>query len=87
LVLVITGVGWALALTDLRPLGAIGIAPAFGLVVVGLFGLVADRAGVPPRGPGVWGVLVVAAGLGGLVAARMRRNGASEVDAADAAGP
>jgi hypothetical protein len=72
LVLVVVGLGWSLAFTELPIVGAITLAPAFGLVAVGLLGLVADRSGAQLLGAQAVGVVVLVAGLGWAAAAAIR---------------
>jgi hypothetical protein len=63
-VLIVAGAGWSRGLTDLSVLGALGLAPAFGLSALGLIGSIAGRLGVPLNGGGAIAVLIVTAALG-----------------------
>jgi hypothetical protein len=71
-VLAFGGGGWAW-LTDLRTLGIVSLAPAFGVAILTSVGLVASRLGVPMHRP--WGAgLVAAVGIVGWVVAFLRRG-------------
>jgi hypothetical protein len=74
-VLAFSGGGWA-SLTDLRALGVVSVAPAFGLAILTSVGLVASRLGVPLHRP--WGAGVVAVvGIAGWVVALLRQGRSS----------
>jgi hypothetical protein len=74
-VMVISGVGWAAALTTLPFLGVLSIAPAFGLGFLAWGGLVAGRVGVPVGGAGGVAVFAVTAVVGAAVGLVVRRRG------------
>jgi hypothetical protein len=69
--LTVAGLGWSLALTDLPVIGAVSIAPAFGLASLGIIGLVGNRAGVPLHGGGGVALFLSTALSGGLLAVAM----------------
>ena len=69
------GSGWSAGLTDLGWFGALAVAPAFGLAVLGLTGTAASRLGVSLSGnPGV-GIALVTAAAGWIVWWGRRRWG------------
>jgi len=81
LALGLVGAGWSLALLPAGGLVRVAFAPAFGVAMLALVGLVADRVSVPLGGAGAVGVGVVTA-LGGVGAAILQtRLAAAERDA------
>jgi hypothetical protein len=71
--LVVTGLGWALALTRIRVVDAVALAPALGAATLVILGLVAGRLGVSFAGGG--GVAVaVAVAAGGWIAWAIPRS-------------
>jgi hypothetical protein len=77
--LALAGTGWSLALTDLPVIGAMSVAPAFGLAGLGIIGLVGSRMGVPLHGVGGICVLLITALGGGLLAVAMHRGRGPDV--------
>jgi hypothetical protein len=71
--LVVTGLGWVLALTRLRVVDAVGLAPAVGAAALVIAGLVAGRLGLSYAGGGGIAIAIVAA-VGGWVAWAIRRS-------------
>jgi len=72
-VLVLTGGGWAAALSDLPALGIVSVAPAFGVAILSCTGLVASRLGVPLHGLAGAG-LVGGIAIAGWITALVRRD-------------
>jgi hypothetical protein len=77
-VMVISGVGWAAALTTFPVLGVLSIAPAFGLGFLALAGLVAGRVDVPVGGGGGVAVFAVTALVGAAAGVVVRRRGGGD---------
>jgi hypothetical protein len=75
-VLVLTGGGWAAALSDLPALGIVSVAPAFGIATLSCAGLAASRLGVPLRGPAGAGLVggIAVAGWAAAIFTRTRGN-------------
>jgi hypothetical protein len=71
--LAVAGAGWSLALTDVPLIGALSLAPAFGLAGLGIVGLVGSAEGVPLHGFGGVALFLVTASSGGLLAVVARR--------------
>jgi hypothetical protein len=63
-VLLLTGLGWTLLLTDLGPLVAVALAPAMGAAAIVIAGLLVGRLGVPFNGGRGIAVAAVAAASG-----------------------
>jgi len=79
----LVGLGWALAMLRrwLRPAELLAIAPAVGIAVLVVLGIVADRLGIRLIGTGGALVVVVAAAAGGVLATVMaRRRGQPPVE-------
>jgi hypothetical protein len=51
-VLVLAGGGWAAALSDLPPVGVVSVAPAYGIAILSVAGLVTGMLGLPLHGLG-----------------------------------
>ena len=87
-VLTVIGLGWAAAFVQTGAVERFAAAPAFGIAAVVLVGLVADRLGVHPSGAAAVAIVVVAAALGGVLAAiRLRRDVSPGPSRRPAAGP
>ncbi len=71
-VLALAGLGWALGLGGLPPIGAVAMAPAFGIALLGPIGLVSSLLGVSLAGAGGIAILAVTA-LSGAAVAALRR--------------
>lgn len=69
----VTGLGWVLALTRIRVVDALGLAPALGAATLVIVGLVAGWLGLPYAGGGGVGIAVAAA-VGGWIAWAIRRS-------------
>lgn len=73
----VVGLGWAIALVPLEGLVRVGVAPALGIAMLALAGLIADRVGIRLSGvTGLTTVLVTAAAgaVGAWVLFRVRRD-------------
>jgi hypothetical protein len=71
-ILMVSGGGWAAALSDLPPFGIVSAAPALGVAIMCCAGLIASRLGIPLHGLGGAG-LVCGIVLAGWTAAIVRR--------------
>jgi hypothetical protein len=82
-VLVLAGGGWAAALSDLPPLGVVSVAPAYGIAILSVAGLVTGMLGLPLRGLGglslVGGVALTGWAVATISRAR-RRSSPPETD-------
>ena len=77
MVLAAVGLGWTFAMLRrwLRPLEILAVAPAVGVAVLVVFGVVVDRLGVRLRGIGGVLTVVIAAAAGAGVAALAHGRG------------
>ena len=81
-VLVLAGVGWAAALSDLPPLGVVSVAPAYGIAIMSVAGLVTGRLGLPLRGLSgicLMGGVALAGWAVGIVERARRRSSSPEI--------
>ncbi len=87
------GSGWSFALVDGSGMARVLFAPSFGLGMLVLFGVAADRMGSVPAGPPAFVITVVAAAAGwalwGALRVLRRRDGAAREETArsEAVGP
>jgi MFS family permease len=71
--LMVAGFGWSRGLTGLPALSALGLAPAFGLAILGTFGTIGSRIGVPLHGSGAFAILAVTTASGWVTVLVARR--------------
>jgi hypothetical protein len=74
----LVGIGWAIALAPVGRLGRLGFAPAFGIAMLGLVGLVVGRLGLPLTGPSGITIVVATSVAGFAVAWWLARQGRNE---------